>query len=272
MSDRERPPADIASASASDGGTLAATGELRRQLDALAGSIRAPGTAAPPSGLDADRVALYRRLFFGNVAQLLAQGFPVLRRTLGQPVWLVLVDAFYRDHGCTRPLFTELPREFLSYLEQRADPSDPGWLHALAHYEWAELALQVSTAIDDDDVDLEGDLLQGPPVVSVLAWPLAYAWPVHRIGPHLQPDTMTQAPTWLLLHREPSGTVRFHELAAPGFRLLQRLDEAPADTGRAHLQALAAEAGGPCDDDMLARGAKLLQRWRALGVVRGTRA
>src|SRR3546814_5838583 len=70
------------------------------------------------------------------------------------------------------------------------------WLRELAHYEWAELALQISEATREDIAhDARGDpgsspgqaLLAGCPLPSPLAWPLAYAWPVHRIGPDHQP-------------------------------------------------------------------------------------
>src|SRR3546814_6497742 len=123
------------------------------------------------------------------VAGLLGGNFPVLRRIHGDERWQALVHAFYRDHDSRTPLFTELAREFLRYLEARnEDPAMP-WLRELAHYEWAELALQISEATREDIAhDARGDLLAGCPLPSPLAWPLAYAWPVHRIGPDHQPD------------------------------------------------------------------------------------
>src|SRR3546814_14577182 len=70
------------------------------------------------------------------------------------------------------------------------------WLRELAHYEWAELALQISEATREDIAhDARGDLLAGCPLPSPLAWPLAYAWPVHRIGPDHQPPEQPAAPT-----------------------------------------------------------------------------
>src|SRR3546814_6431904 len=48
--------------------------------------------------------------------------------------------------------------------------------------------LQISEATREDIAhDARGDLLAGCPLPSPLAWPLAYAWPVHRIGPDHQP-------------------------------------------------------------------------------------
>ena len=132
----------------------------------------------------------------------------------GDDGWRALVRAFYRDHDCHTPLFTELAREFLRYLDERAageaGHDDPPWLRELAHYEWVELALQISEASCDDVAhDPDGDLLAGAPLVSPLAWPLAYAWPVHRIGPDFQPETPPDTPTLLMLRREADGTVSF---------------------------------------------------------------
>ena len=57
--------------------------------------------------------------------------------------------------------------------------------------------------------DPQGDLLDGMPVASPLAWPLAYTWPVHRIGPDFQPDAPPSDPTLLLLRRDAAGDVHF---------------------------------------------------------------
>ena len=75
--------------------------------------------------------------------------------------WHALVHDFYRDHRCSTPLFPELPREFIQYLQARdAGAGDPPWLLELAHYEWVELALDLSEASDQDTPHLpDGDLL-----------------------------------------------------------------------------------------------------------------
>ncbi len=250
---------------------------LRAQHDALAAHIRDPDRVAPPPGVEERRLKIYRELFFNNVESLLAGNFPVLRRVYGDDGWRALVRAFYRDHDCHTPLFTELAREFLRYLDERAageaGRDDPPWLRELAHYEWVELALQISEARPDDiGFDPDGDLLAGRPLVSPLAWPLAYAWPVHRIGPGFRPDAPPDTPTLLMLRRETDGTVSFHALTPLAFRLLQRLEEAPDLSGREQLVALAAEAGAPDVEAFVADGAALLASMRAEGTIPGTRS
>ncbi|MFD0726056.1 HvfC family RiPP maturation protein [Lysobacter brunescens] len=251
------------------------TDTLAAQQDALAAHIRDPDRVPPPPGIEERRLKIYRDLFFNNVESLLAGNFPVLRRIHGDAGWRMLIRDFYRDHDCQTPLFTELAREFMRYLEARADTDaghdDPPWQRELAHYEWVELALQISEArVEDAAHDPDGDLLAGAPVVSPLAWPLAYAWPVHRIGPEYQPETPPEAPTLLMLRREPDGNVSFHALTPLVFRLLQRLEELPALSGEAQLRALAAEAGTPDVDAFLAEGAGMLATLRAEGTLLGT--
>jgi len=142
----------------------------------------------------------------------------------------------------------------------------------LAHYEWVELALQISEARAGDVAhDSDGDLLRGAPVISPLAWPLAYAWPVHAIGPTYQPDTPPDLPTLLLVRREPDGMVSFHALTPLAWRLLERLGAEPALSGREQLEALAVEAGAPDVDAFVHEGHALLRQFRAEGTVLGTR-
>jgi hypothetical protein len=83
--------------------------------------------------------------------------------------------------------------------------------------------------------------------VSPLAWPLAYAWPVHRLREDFLPATPPAEPTCLLLQRHDDGRVRFNEIGAVAFRLLERIGERPDDDGATHLRALAQEAGADAD-------------------------
>lgn len=240
----------------------------------LSAHIRDPAGAAPPAGVEERRLRVYRELFFNNVEGILAGNFPVIRRILGDSRWTALVRAFYREHPSHTPLFTELAREFVRYVDARGGHGgeDPPWLRELAHYEWIELALQISEACAGDvPHDPDGDLLAGIPVLSPLAWPLAYEWPVHRLGPEHLPDRPPGTPTLLLLRRDAGGTVRFAELSPLAFRLLQRLEEAPDDTGRAQLQALATEAGASQVDAFIAQGASMLEQWRRENTLLGTR-
>lgn len=245
-----------------------APSRLRAQQFELTRHLRDPAASPAPAGIEDRRLGVYRDLLFNNILSLLSGNFPVIERALGEERWRRLVRDFYRDHRCHTPLFTEIAREFQRYL-QDLDEIDPPFLLELAHYEWVELALQLSeaTAASDDADIADADLLDHPPRLSPLAWPLAYAWPVHRIGPDFQPAQPPPAPTLLLLRREASGEVRFSELSPLAYRLLQRLEDAPQLSGREQLLALAAEAGSDDAAVFLDMGAALLRQMRASGVL-----
>ncbi len=245
-----------------------APSRLREQQWELTRHLRDPQGQPAPQGMEDRRLAIYRDLLFNNVENLLAGNFPVICQLLGDDDWKALVREFYRDHRCQTPMFPELPREFLRFLDTTPD-REPAFLRELAHYEWVELALQISDApIPAHDPD--GDLMDGTPVLSPLAWPLAYAWPVHRIGPHHRPEFAPESPTLLLVRREADGNVRFSELSPLAFRLLQRLGEEPGLCGREQLLALSQEAGAADPAPFLTQGRHLMEQMRTSGVIVGT--
>ncbi|TNJ35164.1 DNA-binding domain-containing protein [Arenimonas terrae] len=252
---------------------MPAAESLRAQQFRLAAHLRDPDGAAPPPGLEDRRLKIYRDLFYNSLQGLLAGNFPVIRKLLGADAWHVLVRDFYREYRCSTPLFPELPREFIQYLQERGDErGDPPWLLELAHYEWVELALDLSEAgLADASFDADGDLLAGVPVLSPLAWPLAYAWPVHRLSPDYQPTAPPGDATFLLVQRDATHKVRFNQLSALTFRLLQRISEFPDLSGGEQLRALAVEAQAADTDAFVAAGREMFKQLHADGVVLGTR-
>ena len=58
--------------------------DFRQRQAAFAAHLRDPEANPAPPGIEARRMAVYRDLFFNNIAGLLAGNFPVIRRTLGQ--------------------------------------------------------------------------------------------------------------------------------------------------------------------------------------------
>ena len=225
---------------------------------ALTAHLRDPDRNPAPRELEDRRVGIYRELIFNNVESLLAGNFPVLRRILPEAHWKGLVRAFFVRHRAKTPLFTELPRELLDFIhnEREADPSDPPFLLELAHYEWVELALMISEEEPDlTGVDPNGDLLARAPVLSPLAWPLSYRFPVHRIGPDLQPQEPPAEPTYLVVYRNRSERVEFLETNAVTQRLLELLCEGSDRSGRAQLERIAGELRHPKPEQVVDFGA-----------------
>ncbi|MGY1893212.1 HvfC family RiPP maturation protein [Pseudomonas sp. SDT291_1_S447] len=233
------------------------------QQQALTRYLRDPEHQSPPAEMNAARVNVYRDLVFNNVSQLLSGTFPVLIRIIGEQRWGLLVRGFLRDWRAQTPKFGEIAEAFLDYLATQPqvlhEGQWPGFLLELAHYEWVEMILQQSDAqaLPPTDPAL---LLERPLLISALALPLAYVWPVHELDPHHQPATPPAQPTLLLVRRTADWSVKFSELSPLAWRLLQRITEFAPLTGREQLQALAQEAGQLASNSFMDNGLVLLRQ------------
>lgn len=239
----------------------------------FAAHLRDPDHAPPPADVEDRRMAIYRDLFFRNLSGFVARSFPVLRRLYEDAAWQELIREFFRAHRCRTPLFPEIPREFLQFLQDReGSEADPPFVLELAHYEWVEIALDLDeAAIEDTPADRQGDLLAGIPVVSPLAWPLTYRFPVHRIRPDFQPQEPPAEPSHLLAYRGRDDRVRFMQLNAVTAALLARLKENPGLTGQEVLQELGRELHPLETDQLLAAGAVAMEDLRRRDVILGSR-
>ncbi|HEY5971501.1 MAG TPA: putative DNA-binding domain-containing protein [Pseudoxanthomonas sp.] len=242
---------------------------LHEQQFELAAHLRDPGSHAPPPGIEDRRLAVYRELFFNNIEGLLSGNFPVIRKTLGDERWRTLAREFYARHRSHTPLFAEIGREFIRFLQERAESGagDPPWLVELAHYEWVELGLQIA----DDEIpthDADGDPLTGIPVLSPFAWALAYTWPVQHIGPDYQPDAPPETPTLVLVRRDRQYEIRFAEISPLVYRLIEILRGGEL-SGRQSLEQLAREASAVDVPAFVEQGGAMLERMREEGTILG---
>jgi hypothetical protein len=247
--------------------------EFIRQQYAFAAHIRDPQQHPAPAGIEDRRMGIYRELFYNNVEGFLNNSFPVLREIMDDDSWHALARDFFAHHHCHSPLFLEIPREFLTYLdEERGErEGDLPFMRELAHYEWVELALSVAENEDETTVDSGGDLLDGIPVLSSLAWPLSYRYPVHTISPECQPEEPGEQPTYLLVYRDPEDQVGFIELNPVSARLFSLLQQRTDQTGRTLLLQIAGELQHPDPNVVIKGGQTILDEWRQHGIVRGTR-
>jgi len=225
--------------------------------------IRDPEGAPAPAGIEDRRMAVYRDLLFRNVEKFLSGGFPVLRRLHADDRWHALVRDYFRDHRAATPLFPRMPQEFVHYLAEERGPreGDLPFLAELARYEWMEtqLALDPREPGFPDPAERETDPLAAVPLLSALACPLAFTWPVHRIGPDFVPGAPPPEPTWLLLYRDRADKVRFMEMNAVTARLVELIARGEGDTGRQMLGRIASELGHPDPGAVLRGGAAVLE-------------
>jgi hypothetical protein len=240
----------------------------------FAAHIRDPQSVAAPEGIEDRRMAIYRDLFFNNIRSFLSGNFPVLKTLYEEETWTTLCREFYKDFRCHTPLFPELPREFLQYLQdhRQDNADDPPFMLELAHYEWVELALSLDEADSDEvEVNPEGDLLNGIPVLSPLAWPLSYQYPVHNIRVDFQPENPPEKATHLLVWRQQDYTIKFMQLNEISLLLLQKMKEEPVLSGLELLTVITGIIKHPKPDVVVAGGKVLLDELREKQIILGTR-
>lgn len=255
---------------------MADPGTFKDRQYAFAAHIRDPQHVAAPDGIEDRRMAVYRKLFFNNLYNLLGTFFPVMRKIHGDADWRRFIRGFMVRHEAQTPYFLQLPEEFLDYLQNEFEPTETDYpfLVELAHYEYVELALSVSE--DETDlagVDPDGDLLHQVPVKSAVAWAFAYHYPVHRISPDFLPDETEAEPVYLALYRDRDDGVGFLELNAVTAALLEDIENNSEHlTGEALLRRLAAKINYPDADALVEHGAAALREMRQLDILAGTRS
>ncbi len=188
--------------------------------------IRNPDSNPCPADVKPERMQVYRDLFFNNIESFLSSNFPVLNSLFPKEKWQQLAQDFFEHHPCTTPYFAEIPEEFLLYLqnERPNTETDYPFMLELAHYEWVEMALSISTEnLPQNKQTLTPLQLSQKISLSTLAWPLAYQFPVHKISADYLPFQAPEEASYLVVYRDIEDDVQFIELAAMSFQLLQPL-------------------------------------------------
>ncbi len=238
--------------------------------------IRQPNSNAAPANIEDRRMQVYNRLFYNNVEDFMSTTYPVLCEILGDQRWHALVRDYFANHKAHTPLFPEMPREFLVYLEDERQPQtdDLPFMLELAHYEWIELALGISELSNDlSQLSKQANFLDEVPVLSSLAWLLNYQFPVHQVSSDYQPERPSEQPTHIVASRlEDSAQISFTEVNPVIARLLQLIKEnTQLLTGKELLIQIANELGNPDTNSIINFGQQTLNDLNNKGIIIGTR-
>ena len=246
---------------------------IRTQREFVA-HVRDPEHCAAPNDIEDRRIAIYRQLVYNNIEDFIANGFPVLRKLYNDTHWHAMIRGFIIHHRSTSPYFLEISQEFLQYLEHEHTPQDydPKFLLELAHYEWVELALSVAEdTADINNIDPNGDLFAQQPVLSPLAWPLQYQWPVHQIGPNYQPQQAPATPTQLIVFRDRKDNIRFVTINPLTMVLLNLLQQDSSLNGETALTQIAAAMPDMDKNTVIQGGLTALQQLQSQGIILGVK-
>jgi uncharacterized protein len=234
----------------------------------FAAYIRDPATHPAPADIKPQRMAMYRELFFNNVENFLSSNFPVLRKIMDDPAWFELAQDFFAIHTCKSPYFSEIPEEFLAYLQhERNHADDFPFLLELAHYEWVEMALTIArdeivTSNQNTRLTLSSSVR-----LSTLAWPLVYQYPVQRIAPDFLPTNVPAQPTFLIVYRDLDDEVHFIQITAMTYQLLQIIKDNDGGSVQACLQQAVEAANHPEPVLIMNAGLQILQDLAARTII-----
>lgn len=234
---------------------------------AFARHIRDPRQAPRPAGVPTRRMRVYNELLFNNITGFLDACFPVCRRLLGDKRWRRLNRSFFRDWPSHTPWFREIPSEFVRYLQtcEIRQPL-PAWFTELAHYEWAELAVDTINC-PVSSFDPNGELMADAIVPNPAMLVLTYAWPVHHISTEFRPRK--PKPCHLVIYRDAEDSVHFVEINPLTACLLGLLISQPM-SGEAACRQLAEEIQHPDPLQLIHFGHGLLKDFLAQGILLGT--
>ncbi|PZT05925.1 HvfC family RiPP maturation protein [Stenotrophomonas maltophilia] len=223
--------------------------------------VRDPAMAAP-DGVEAGRLAVYRRLCIDSLDTLLAGSLPRLQQQLGTPRWRDTVEHYYARHACQTPLFPQIAGEFAAWLAVQDTLALPAWAAELAHYESTQQSLHIEAR--DAGRSLHrvpggSDVLAVSPLVRVLG----YQWPVHE-DEALEP-VLSAAPTLLLIQRRADFSLQVEQPSPLAYALLSVFgdDGAPVDEA---LQVLS-ETHGMATDALRVACVPVLGELCAAGVL-----
>lgn len=246
---------------------------IRKQYE-FSANIRNPERNPAPPDVEDRRMSVYRELFFNNVEDFMANSFPVLREITSDEKWTALIRDYFSRHVAHTPYFPHMPSEFVDYLQNEWQPlpGDSPFVVELAHYEWMELVVSLSDEEPDwQKIDPAGDILQGFPVISPLAIPLSYEYPVHKISTDFKPAKPSGTLTHIVVYRNKKDEVHFLEINTATQRLLQLFSENEKLSGKAALEMVAKELKHPDPQVVISGGQSILADLLARDVIIGTR-
>ncbi len=208
---------------------------------AFTAHLRQPVIHAKPAGVDSKRIRIYREIVFNNFVASVSTCFPVLLSILGKRRFGKLVRQCFSSQQFKSPLFQDIAGSFVAFLQSLESPELPDYTAQLTHYEWIELVLsrQIETksaALPAALIAEAGALLHCEVKLPAVHRLLQYDFAVHQLSRKRR--AISPVATYLLVYRDPDFRIRFIQLNAVTFQLLQQL-QTHTKTSEAHLQGLA---------------------------------
>lgn len=226
--------------------------DFQRYQAEFTAHIRAPKLHKKPAKVDAQRMAVYEKAVFNNIAESVSVCFPVSQAVLGKHVWDKILHEFVAKFAAASPIFREIPAQFLQFLS--AKKLLPISIQQLAHYEWVELAINTQQT-EAAKLSQKMNLLDEKPILAPAHMLLEYDYAIHKISKRNPPRVIEK--TYLLVFRNSEFKVKFIELNPTTYQLLRLIQE-NSMTGKQALVRLAEDIKHPDTDAIIQFGAGIL--------------
>lgn len=113
---------------------------LKEQQQQFAQHIR-DGVPGGLGAISPERMAVYRRLFWGNIEGYLSKILCQTAACVGEERWQKLLQKFFAEAEMTSPIYRDLPAEFIAWASGQITVGFPPYWLELAHFEALQTAL-----------------------------------------------------------------------------------------------------------------------------------
>ncbi|PTB85360.1 hypothetical protein C9927_02635 [Pseudidiomarina aestuarii] len=205
--------------------------------------LRDPQNNPAPTAVEGRLLAIYRRLIRNNVASFLSSGFPILKARTPAATWQSWVDAFLVSHQSNSPFFSEIGREFVSFLEQYENAQVGQLERELARYERMDVDAMFAHIPTEFRRANRDDIENQRWVVSPAAFLDQFHYPVTTLDSSSENPARQEHPQFILVYRPHVdtgnvGSVQFLELTPLTAVLLELLQQTPKQSLRELLMRL----------------------------------
>jgi uncharacterized protein len=207
--------------------------------------LRDPEQQVQQSGINTERLGIYREIVFNNFFTSVSACFPVLHSILGKRRFSQLTRCCFNSHHFASPLFADIPSAFVDYVQtlDLAKQDLPSFTAQLAHYEWVELYVaklpdKMRLTSPGEAVHQASDLAESFLQLAPAHMLLQYDYPVHQLSK--KHAKLAASPAYLLVFRKADFDITFIELNAVTYDLLQRINSEQRPVNY-HLTRLAQE-------------------------------
>ncbi|MBF0264670.1 MAG: putative DNA-binding domain-containing protein [Gammaproteobacteria bacterium] len=218
------------------------------------------------------RMKIYAELFYNNIESFISNNFPVFKSITKDDIWDQLIRSFMKIHKCQTPIFTEIAKEFIQFIQseqfQALDLSTKIYDFSLEllWYEYIELILSIDKdsiewPLFDSNFESYENIISNKPQVSPLSQLCQFSYPVHKICTDFIPDETQKEDCFILIYRDREHQINFIQMSVMSNYLFQKIADNENQTTKQILNNLCDEMNYEDKSSFIDAGLGLLSDW-----------